>query len=55
MKIIDVILALIIAAVLFLAFRKTRKTKGCGCGCNGCNAPCSAKDLNNVKNIGNEN
>ncbi|MGI5949225.1 FeoB-associated Cys-rich membrane protein [Peptoniphilus sp.] len=50
MKIIDVILALIIAAVLALAFKKTRKTKGCSCGCNGCNTPCSAKDLNNAGN-----
>lgn len=37
----DIILIAVIAAALALAVRrvwKTRKTGGCGCGCDGCTA-----------------
>ena len=40
MKIIDIILLLILAAVVFLAIRKLvrdrRSGKACSCGCSGC-------------------
>lgn len=39
MKLIDIALIAVLAAVIFLAVRRTvrvRKSGGCGCGCAGC-------------------
>ena len=39
MKLIDIVLILALAAILFFAVRhavKTRRSGGCGCGCTGC-------------------
>ena len=39
----DILLIVVIACCLLLALRsimKSRKKGGCGCGCDGCSAPC---------------
>lgn len=46
MKLIDILLILVLAAVIAFAVRrtvKTRKSGGCGCGCDGCNGRCGKK------------
>ena len=43
----DIIIILILAVVVALAVRryiKQLKSGGCGCGCEGCNMPCSGRD-----------
>ncbi len=45
MKLIDIIIILALAVVLFFVIRRmwrTRKTGGCGCGCEGCTHRCAA-------------
>ena len=46
MKLIDILLIVALAAVIFFAVRRTvrtRKSGGCGCGCPGCNGSCLGK------------
>lgn len=46
MNIVDILLILALAGVLFFAVRRTVRTRrsgGCGCGCDGCGARCGAK------------
>ena len=46
MKLIDVLLIVALAAVIFFAVRRTvrtRKSGGCGCGCPGCTGACPSK------------
>ena len=46
MKLIDVLLIIPIALIVFFAVRRTlrtRKSGGCGCGCAHCNAKCDRK------------
>ncbi len=44
---VDILLIAVLAVILVLAGRhvwKTRKTGGCGCGCEGCTAGPICKD-----------
>ena len=44
---VDIVLILALAAVLGLALRhvwRTRKTGGCGCGCDGCLSAAECRD-----------
>ena len=46
---IDVLLIAVLAVVLGLAVRRvwrTRKTGGCGCGCDGCLASADCREKN---------
>ena len=46
MNIIDILLLVALAAVIFFAVRRTvrtRKSGGCGCGCPGCTGSCPGK------------
>lgn len=46
MKLIDILLVALLAAVIFFAVRRTirtRKSGGCGCGCPGCTGSCPTK------------
>lgn len=53
MKLIDIVLIAVLAAVIFLAVRRTlrvRKSGGCGCGCPGCTgSSCAGKANTNRK------
>jgi len=47
-KLIDILLIIPIAIIVFFAVRRTvrtRKSGGCGCGCAGCNGACGKKKL----------
>ena len=41
----DIVVIIVVAAVLILAFRLyagiRKKGSGCGCGCDGCSKPCA--------------
>ena len=47
MNIWDIVVIIVVAAVLILAFRLyagvRKKGSGCGCGCADCSAPCAFK------------
>ncbi len=52
MNVWDIVVLAMIGAGVYLAVRRARKTGksgGCSCGCEGCRRPCAGKDRDTGK------